>query len=177
MASGRDTQLTRQIGEHLVVAELGRMGFVATPFAGNVPDFDLLAANEAGTTIPVQVKTIRKVSWQFRITSFLKVEIAKKRQIIRGRTTLRHPHLVCVFVLLGNSSGKDTFFTFTLRDLQNHFFRVYTGRKYPSDLTSMHCAIWPKELQKFKGWAVLHAALKHGKRKTRLVVKPKAKVA
>lgn len=177
MATGRDTQLTRQIGEHLVVAELGRMGFIATPFAGNVPDFDLLVANETGTTIPVQVKTIRKVSWQFRITSFLKVEIAKRRQIIRGRTALRHPHLVCVFVLLGNSSGKDTFFTFTLRDLQNHFFRVYTGRKHPSDLTSMHCAIWPKELQKFKGWAALHSALEHTRRGNGIGARLKRKIA
>jgi hypothetical protein len=30
------TQLAGQIGEHLVVAELGRRGVVATPFSGNV---------------------------------------------------------------------------------------------------------------------------------------------
>ena len=35
MATGRDMQITRQIGEHLVVAELGRRGYVAAPFAGN----------------------------------------------------------------------------------------------------------------------------------------------
>jgi hypothetical protein len=39
MATGRSTQLTGQIGEHLVAAGLGRMGFVAAPFAGNVPHF------------------------------------------------------------------------------------------------------------------------------------------
>jgi hypothetical protein len=34
--------LTKQIGEHLVVAELGRNGLIATPFAGNVQNFDLV---------------------------------------------------------------------------------------------------------------------------------------
>jgi hypothetical protein len=39
MATGRSNQLTGHIGEHLVAAELGRMGLFATPFAGNVPDY------------------------------------------------------------------------------------------------------------------------------------------
>ena len=64
MVTGRSTQLARQIGEHLVAAELGRMRFIATPFAGNVPNFDLLVANEAGTAIPVEVKAINGPSWQ-----------------------------------------------------------------------------------------------------------------
>jgi hypothetical protein len=34
---GRRVQLTKQIGEHLVAAELGRRQFIAAPFAGNVP--------------------------------------------------------------------------------------------------------------------------------------------
>jgi len=46
MQSGLSNQLTRQIGEHLVAAKLGRMGYVAAPFAGNVPLFDLLAATQ-----------------------------------------------------------------------------------------------------------------------------------
>jgi hypothetical protein len=33
--TGREMQLTRQIGEHLLAAELGRRDYVATPFAGN----------------------------------------------------------------------------------------------------------------------------------------------
>ncbi|HEY5505683.1 MAG TPA: hypothetical protein VIK28_11045 [Sedimentisphaerales bacterium] len=44
MKSGYSNQVTRQIGEHLVVAELGRRGILATPFAGNVPDYDILAS-------------------------------------------------------------------------------------------------------------------------------------
>lgn len=174
MASGRDTQLTRQIGEHLVVAELGRRGFVATPFAGNVPNFDLLVANEAGDAIPVQVKTIRRESWQFKITSFLDIKIRKKRQIVTGRTLLPDPDLVCVFVLLGSGPGEDTFFTFTAKDLQNHFACVYKGRMYPKDLTCMHCAVWPDELQKFKGWKALHSSLGSTEGKLKHGVKSKS---
>ena len=49
MATGHDNQLTRQIGEHLVAAELGRRGYVATPFAGNVPMYDLKVAKNQKT--------------------------------------------------------------------------------------------------------------------------------
>lgn len=38
-----NTQLAGQVGESLVVAELGRRGIVATALAGNVPDIDILA--------------------------------------------------------------------------------------------------------------------------------------
>ena len=43
MRSGRKNLLTKQIGEYLVAAELGRQGLIATTFTGNVPDFDILA--------------------------------------------------------------------------------------------------------------------------------------
>jgi len=54
------TQLAGQIGESLIVAELGRRGIVATAFAGNVPEIDLLAYKD-GTTISLQVKAV--VQW------------------------------------------------------------------------------------------------------------------
>lgn len=65
MATGREMQLTRQVGEHLVAAKLGRLGYVATPFAGNVPMFDVLAADIRGYAIPIQVKSINGPSGSF----------------------------------------------------------------------------------------------------------------
>ncbi len=109
MATGRSTQLTRQIGEHLVAAELGRRGLIATPFAGNVPNFDLLVANEAGVAIPIQVKAISGPSWQFNATSFLDIEIVDGAQRVVGKKEVRHPGLICVLVLL-RSAGTDEFF-------------------------------------------------------------------
>jgi len=43
MATGLNSKLTGQIGGHLVTAELGRRGIIATPFSGNVPEIDILA--------------------------------------------------------------------------------------------------------------------------------------
>ena len=38
------TQLSKQLSEHLVAAELARRGIGATPFSGNVPDIDILVS-------------------------------------------------------------------------------------------------------------------------------------
>ncbi len=64
MATGREMQLTKQVGEYLACAELCRRGFIATPFAGNVPEFDILAISGKYETKPIQVKEGRGVSWQ-----------------------------------------------------------------------------------------------------------------
>jgi hypothetical protein len=57
MARSFKTQLAGQIGESLVVAELGRRGIVATAFAGNVPDIDLL-----GTEVFKQLRDMYKLT-------------------------------------------------------------------------------------------------------------------
>lgn len=159
MATSRSMQLTRQIGEHLVAAELGRRGLVAAPFAGNVPLFDLLAADERGYSIPIQVKAINGPSWQFSITQFLQVEVQDGVQHVRGRVDLPNPDLVCIFVLLAKTGG-DTFYIFRLRDLQDHFANTYRGGQRPRNPNSMHCAVWPADLDSHKDkWNVVLDAL------------------
>jgi hypothetical protein len=74
MGSGRKNQLTKQIGEYLVAAELCRRGLIATTFTGNVPDFDIIATDERFETIPIQVKTIWGGSWQLDASKFIKIE-------------------------------------------------------------------------------------------------------
>ena len=51
-------QLSKQLSENLVTAELARRGVIATPFSGNVPDFDILAC-KSGESTPIQVKSAR----------------------------------------------------------------------------------------------------------------------
>jgi hypothetical protein len=63
MSTGRNNKLAGQIGEHLVCAELGRRGLIATPFSGNVPAFDILAADDLCRTVPIQVKASRSDTW------------------------------------------------------------------------------------------------------------------
>ena len=58
MATGARNKLTGQIGEHLVSAKLGILGYYATPYSGNVPGFDITAVNyETLHSFPIQVKT------------------------------------------------------------------------------------------------------------------------
>jgi len=160
MATGRNTQLTRQIGEHLIVAKLGRRGYIATPFAGNVPDFDLLIADDEGHSIPVQVKAINGGSWQFHISKFLKIEILDDVQYVKGEQQLSNPNLVCIFVLLSDDE-KDDFFIFCLRDLQIYFSKSYKGGRRKKNPQSLHCAILPKDLEQFRNnWSLIEHTLK-----------------
>ncbi len=159
MATGRSTQLTRQIGEHLIVSKLGRRGYIATPFAGNVPDFDLLIADDKGNSIPVQVKAINGGSWQFSISKFLDVEIVDDIQYVKGEHKLANPNLVCVFVQLSDDE-KDDFFIFQLRDLQEYFSKSYKGGRRSKNPQSLHCAILPKDLERFRdNWALIEKSL------------------
>jgi hypothetical protein len=159
MATGRSTQLTRQIGEHLIAAKLGRLGYIATPFAGNVPEFDLLIANEEGYSIPVQVKAINGGAWQFTISKFLDVEIIDDVQYVKGERKLINPNLICIFVLLSDNE-RDEFYVFRLKDLQAFFSKTYKGGRRTKNPRSFHCAILPRDLEQFKNnWALIEESL------------------
>lgn len=86
MARSFKTQLAGQIGESLVVAELGRRGIVATAFAGNVPDIDILAyAND--TIVYLKVKAWRTGSVHFNATRFIHIDFEGERQMCAVWTT------------------------------------------------------------------------------------------
>jgi len=156
MSSGSRNQLTRQIGEHLVAAELGRMGILATPFAGNVPDFDLIAVSASGRGNPVQVKAIRGGSWQFNADKFLKIEQDGDVQRVVGLQPLANPNMFCVFVLLRSSASEvDRFFVFRWREIQRLCAADYgTEVRRPRNPESRHYAIWPASLARFEDkWA------------------------
>jgi hypothetical protein len=161
MATGRGMQLTRQIGEHLVAAELGRLGYIAAPFAGNVPMYDLLAADSRGYATPVQVKAINGGSWQFSADSFLNIEVVNGEQVVKGTKKLLNPKLLCIFVLL-IGRGKDEFYLFHLSDLQKYCVKVYRPRGQSSkNPDSRHSAVSPKEVSRFKdNWRLLESTLR-----------------
>jgi hypothetical protein len=158
-ATGRSNQLTRQVGEHLVAAELGRRGYVATPFSGNVPMFDLLAADIHGRAVPIQVKAINGQSWQFSADTFLNIEIVDNEQIVKGKKPLQKPDLLCIFVLL-KEAGKDEFYIFQLSDLQEYCAGHYKGGRRPKNPLSLHCAVWPEDLKRFRdNWKLIENIL------------------
>lgn len=152
---GRRVQLTKQIGEHLVAAELGRRKFIAAPFAGNVPLFDLLAASEHGQSIPVQVKTSNGYSWHLNVDQHLEIEMDGQKQVVKGKKILPNPRLICVYVML-SESGKDDFYVLTLSDVQEIAFREYKSRIRPKNPDSKHFAMYAEWLAAFKdNWSLL----------------------
>jgi hypothetical protein len=85
MSKGRNNKLAGQIGEYLVCAELGRRNLIATPFSGNVPAFDILAADDLCRTVPIQVKASRGESWPSDARNWMQISLAKK---LKRRKTL-----------------------------------------------------------------------------------------
>ena len=143
MATGLSSKLTGQIGEHLVTAELGRRGIIATPFSGNVPDIDILA-HANGITGHIQVKAINRDSWQFDIRKFLDIALTVKGQTVLGTNRNLDRTIICVFVSLGAKLGEDKFYIFKQGWLQDYFAERYKGRKSPRNIDSFHCAIWER---------------------------------
>ena len=110
-------QLAGQIGEALVVAELGRRNIVATSLAGNVPDIDLLAYAE-GKTLHLQVKSWRSGSVHLNASRFLKITMEGTLQKINGIDTELDSELIYVFIQIGERLGEDKFFILSQGRLQ-----------------------------------------------------------
>ena len=166
MANGRGNQLMKQIGEYLVASELARRGFLVATFSGNVPDFDLIATDFKGSSCLIQVKTIKGGSWQFSIDKFAEITFEGDAQRIGKKKPLPIPELICVFVLTADHYGKDQFFVLEWAQVQETLMRNHKrwldlhGGKRPRKPTSMHCSIFPKDLQEFKdNWSIINSKL------------------
>jgi hypothetical protein len=120
MSSGRGNKLAGQIGEYLVCAELGRRGFIATPFSGNVPSFDVLATDELCRTVPIQVKATRSDNWPSDARKWMDIEFDRDTGVQKcvGPTLISNPELIYVCVAISSPGGRDRFFVLTVADLQ-----------------------------------------------------------
>jgi hypothetical protein len=155
------TQLAGQIGESLVVAELGRRGIVATSFAGNVPDIDLLAyANHISCHL--QVKSWRNGSVQFDAKRFLEITFDGTRQIIGKIVEQMDDDLIFVFVKIGEIAGADRFFLLRQSDLQSIIvanYGAWLGKHdgiRPRNPLTTHSAVQEDQLAPFEGnWALI----------------------
>jgi hypothetical protein len=138
-----------------VAAELCRRGLIATTFTGNVPDFDIIAINEAFETIPIQVKTIWHGYWQLDADNFLIINKHNDIQEVIGKESLSNSDLIYIFVRL-ISQGDDEFYILQLRDLQEIIFDDYSqylakyNGKRPKNPNSTHIGMDTKLLQKFR---------------------------
>ena len=150
------TQLAGQIGESLVVAELGRRGVVATSFAGNVPDIDILAYR-AGKTLSLQVKAIRSGSVSFDAKRYMKLEFQGDRQVIAQQESDTNDEMVIVFVAIGAVQGSDRFYLIRHSELRDIIFRNHGawlskhGGIRPRNPKSTHTAVSLEDLEAFQG--------------------------
>lgn len=131
MQKGLQNKLVGQAGEYLVCAELARRGLIATSFTGNVPEFDLIVADETLRTIPIQVKTSRGNSWRTRADSWMDIDIDDdaRVQIDRGDAKITNPDLiyVCVVLAEAGTDSQDRFFILQKKDLQRVCAKNYRG--------------------------------------------------
>ncbi|MBM9615294.1 hypothetical protein JWJ90_13500 [Desulfobulbus rhabdoformis] len=167
MATGRGTKLTGSIGEFLVSAELCRRGLLATPFSGNVPHYDIIASDEFGGHMVIQVKAINKINWQFNARKFVEIAMDGDRQILGTPVEEPCPCLYCVFVALGESCAEDRYFVFSweeLRSLIIDHYREYLekhGGVRPKAPASTHCSVSIAELESFENqWEHLLIAIR-----------------
>lgn len=160
--AGRGNQLTKQVGEYLVCAELCRMGLISTTFTGNVPKFDILAIDGNSRKIAIQVKTISKdyYQWQLNGKDFINIKQKGKTQSVEGKLQLDN-ELFYVFVKLV-SSGKDEFYIISPDKLQEKIEKQYNEhlKEYdhvrPRNPESTHTAITPSDLSDYKDkWGIL----------------------
>lgn len=167
MATGRSNKLVGQTGEYLVAAELSRRGLIATTFTGNVPHYDIIASNEDGKHVSVQVKASRGSSWQFgNITQFCNISFKGKHQIVGKRKRCPTQRLVVVFVAIG-VDGADRYYIMTwrmLRDLivKNHknYLSRHGGMRAQT-WDSLHSAVLEKDLKPYKDkWSIIERSLK-----------------
>lgn len=165
MSNALSNRLSGQVGEFLVCAELGRRGLIATSFTGNVPEFDLIVADDLLRTLPVQVKTSRGHSWPTRADLWINIEVdeASKKQNDGGDRDLANPDLIYVCVLLADadSDQRDRFFILTKRDLQAICARNYRewmskhDWKRPRNFRSLDNRYYENDLQPHENnWAL-----------------------
>jgi len=147
MATGRSNKLVGQTGEYLVAAELSRRGYIATTFTGNVPYYDIIASNENGKHVSVQVKASSGSSWQFAdISRYCRISFKGNSQIVGRPERCPVQRLVVVFVVI-SAKREDRFYILkwnTLRNLLIKHHKTFLkdhGGKRPKKWDSLHCAI------------------------------------
>jgi hypothetical protein len=168
MATGLANKLTSHIGEYLACAELGRRGFIATSFTGNVPGYDLLVCNAALQALPVQVKTSRGDNWPSRADLWLDIQIdhATKKQVNRGPRAIENPELIYICIALGTSSAGDRFFICEQSDIQKACIASYTrwmdpkGWVRPKKYESLDNRYYVEDLRQFENnWSLIEGRL------------------
>jgi hypothetical protein len=167
MATGRDNKLVGAAGEYLVAAELCRRGLIATTFTGNVPFYDVIASDERGRHVSIQVKASRSGSWQFGdVSKFFDVTFQGQKQRTGKPKASPVQRLLVVFVVVG-ASGNDKFYIMSweelrdmLRDGHKRYIAKHQGVR-PKKWDSLHAALLEESLMPFRdNWKLIKQSLR-----------------
>jgi len=153
--------LSGQVGENLIVSELGRRGIVATTFAGNVPDIDILAYKN-NKSIPLQIKSLASGSLRTNAKKYLNIELKGKKQIIKSLNDNVDRNLIFIIILIGKKLGEDKFYIVKqgiIQDLvyneHNNFLKKHNGVR-PRRFDSFDCSVHLKDLESYENnWSLI----------------------
>jgi hypothetical protein len=156
MSKGRSNKIVGQTGEYLVAAELSRRGLICTTFTGNVPHYDLIASNEAGKHISVQVKASMSGSWQFaNVGDYCEIEFKRTQQIVGKPKSCPIKNLVVVFVKI-DKDRRDEFYVLTWEELRNlivenhsSYLAKHAGVR-PRNHRSLHVGLRSEQLIRYR---------------------------
>lgn len=149
MSRGARNQMTARAGECYVAAELNKRGAYAVTFAGNMPEIDVLASDEARQrTVKIQVKSKRSGTWHSSIDKFLDGEEDKDA--------------FWIFVDIGQPGEPPEFWIVPWnwllkkqRDVIKSYFKVHGGSR-PKNPESKHHGIGEKDIAQWRNrWDVL----------------------
>lgn len=152
-----NTHITKQIGEALVVAELGKRNCAATSFAGNVPHFDIVAVNKEQKIRLIQVKTKNKGDWQLGIDNLWNIKCEDDVQIKKEPAYIIN--LFYVFVNL--SKDKPEFFACKAEKIAAILAKTYFNnqgrrkRNLKKGKPVFHCTIKPDDLRGLDDWEII----------------------
>ena len=159
-------KLTGQIGEHLVSAMLGTMGFYASPYSGNVPGFDITAVNsETLHSFPIQVKASNGGSLvHSTINKWVEHHVDKNNYQHFGELLkLPNPNIIWVMVQIKNNElNSARYFICTDKQIQTkivdrykEFMERHNFRR-PGGGASLQAILNLKDLQEFEdNWEIL----------------------
>ena len=167
MATGKSNKLTGQIGEHLVSAILGTMGYYASPYSGNVPGFDITAVDsETLRSFPIQVKTSNGGSLIHSvINKWVEHRIEQDNYQHFGELLeLKNPDMIWVMVRLENSDlSSARYFICTEEQVQTKIVARYIkfmekhNYRRPGGGPSTQAILNLKDLEEFENnWEILN---------------------
>ena len=165
MATGRQVQLTKQVGEYLVAAELSRRGLLTATFAGNVPDYDIVATGRSWADGARPSQGDRRTLMAVRHPDIYGRALHGRSADDGATDAPPAGDLICVFVRLNKDGyGADRFYVLRWPELQRVLINGYRGYlerhggRRPKRADSFHTALRETHIEPFlDNWPLFDA--------------------